>query len=43
MAAKILNKTNHNGWDFWYVLRNNKLVSINEIRKEYLEKKEEAA
>ncbi len=35
MAAKILNKTNHNGWDYWFVLRNKKLVSINDLRKTY--------
>ena len=38
MAAKVLNKINHNGWDFWYVLRDGELKSINEIRKEYWEK-----
>jgi len=34
-AAKILSKTNHNGWNYWFVKRNNKQVSINDIRKEY--------
>jgi len=38
MAAEILNKINHNGWDFWYVKRDDKLISINEIRKEYRKK-----
>lgn len=34
MSAKILNKNNNNGWDFFYVKRNNKLVSINDFRYE---------
>jgi len=38
MSAKLLQKTNHNGWDFWKVKRNKKLVSINDIRSEYLKK-----
>lgn len=32
MAAKILNKNNYNGWNFFYIKRNNKLISINEMR-----------
>ena len=35
MAAKILNKSNHNGWDYWFVKRNNEFISINDIRKQY--------
>lgn len=38
MAAKILKKNNHNGWDYWFVKRNNKLISINDIRKQYRKK-----
>jgi len=38
MAAKILNKTNHNGWDYWYVKRNSKLISINDLRNQYRKK-----
>jgi site-specific DNA-methyltransferase (adenine-specific) len=35
MAAKLLNKINHNGWEYWFVERNKRLVPIDEIRKEY--------
>lgn len=35
MSAKILGKVNNNGWDFWKVKRNNKLVPINDLRKKY--------
>ncbi len=35
-SAKILNKQNHNGWDFWYLEKNRK--SIDELRKKYREK-----
>ena len=35
ISASILDKTNNNGWDFWYVNRNNKLVSIDELRYAY--------
>ncbi|NPA11465.1 MAG: hypothetical protein GXO62_04410 [Epsilonproteobacteria bacterium] len=38
MAAKALNKTSQNGWEYWYVLRDGKPKSINEIRKEYWKK-----
>jgi len=33
ISAKILGKPSFNGWDFWYVKKVNKLVSINELRK----------
>lgn len=35
MSAKVLKAINHNGWDFWYVNRNGKLVSINTLREKY--------
>ena len=35
MSAKILRKSNNNGWDYWFVKRNNKLISINDLRKKY--------
>jgi site-specific DNA-methyltransferase (adenine-specific) len=35
MAAKMLNKTNHNGWDYWFVKRKSKFISINDLRKQY--------
>jgi len=38
LSAKLQNKINFNGWEYWYVKRDNKLISINEIRKEYWKK-----
>jgi site-specific DNA-methyltransferase (adenine-specific)/modification methylase len=38
ISAKILGRDSHNGWDFWYVLRNEKLCSIDYLRKEYAKK-----
>lgn len=35
VSAKILKETKNNGWDFWYVERENKLKSIDELRKEW--------
>ncbi len=40
MSAKILKKVNNNGWDFFFVIRDNKLKSINDFRYEYSENKE---
>ena len=44
-SAKVQNKTNHNGWDYWYCLSGNDLISIDELRnryrKEYLNGKSE--
>jgi len=37
MSAKKLGKTNHNGWDYWFVKRGDDLVSINEFRENYRE------
>ena len=34
MSAKYLNKTNNNGWDYFYV-KENGLISINELRYRY--------
>ena len=34
VSAKILNRAN-NGWDFWYVERDGKLISIDQVRKDY--------
>jgi len=36
ISAKILGKPAFNGWDFWYVKRGNKLVSINVLRKKII-------
>lgn len=35
VSAFLLNKERNNGWEFWYVLRNNKLISINDLRLKY--------
>ena len=36
ISAKILNKNANNGWDFWYIKRDNKMKSIDELRYEYI-------
>ncbi len=38
VSAKLIGKTNNNGWTFWYVERDDKLISINELRTEYRKK-----
>ena len=38
MTAKILGIITSNGWDYWYVKRNNKLVLIDKLREEYRKK-----
>lgn len=35
VSAKILQKEKNNGWLFWYVMRNNILVCIDELRMKY--------
>ena len=35
MAAKHLNKSNHNGWSYFYVEQGQRLVSIDSFRYEY--------
>ena len=40
MSAKYLNKTNNNGWDYFYIKNENQLLSINELRYQYYEKEE---
>jgi len=32
ISAYILEKTNNNGWDYWYIKRDDKVISINELR-----------
>jgi len=41
ISAKILNKTSNNGWKYWYVKRDNKLVLIDELRDLYLKERNE--
>jgi DNA modification methylase len=36
ISAKILNKPKSNGWDFWYVERNTKLICLSILRTEYV-------
>lgn len=38
VSATMLNKQSNNGWTFWYVKRKCNLVSINDLRTEYIEK-----
>lgn len=38
VSAQILNKESNNGWNFWFVQRDNKLVSIDKLRSFYEEK-----
>ena len=38
LSAKILNKESNNGWDFWNVIRDGKLVSIDNLRYDYAKK-----
>ena len=35
VSAKMLNKESHNGWDFWYIARKGKLISIDKFREKY--------
>ena len=35
VSAAILQKSNNNGWSYWYVKRKNKFISIDELRYDY--------
>jgi site-specific DNA-methyltransferase (adenine-specific)/modification methylase len=35
VSATILKKTSNNGWSYWYVKRDNKLICIDEMRYDY--------
>jgi site-specific DNA-methyltransferase (adenine-specific)/modification methylase len=37
ISAEILGKPTNNGWTFWFIKRNNKLISINELRHKILD------
>lgn len=37
VSAKLLKKNACNGWEFWFVEKEGKLISINNIRKEFAE------
>ena len=38
ISALILNKDSSNGWSFWYIKRNDKLISIDDLRYDYEQK-----
>ena len=38
VSATILKKSNNNGWSYWYVKRENKYISIDELRYDYQQK-----
>ena len=38
ISATILNKPANNGWTFWYIKRDNELISIDNLRKKLLKK-----
>lgn len=38
LSAKILNKPSNNGWTFWFVERDNNLICIDDLRKNYRKK-----
>ncbi|WP_396173002.1 site-specific DNA-methyltransferase [Flavobacterium sp.] len=35
VSAQLLGKESNNGWTFWYVKRNRKMVSIDDVREEF--------
>lgn len=35
MAAKYLNKSNHNGWNYFFICKKNTLISLDSLRYEY--------
>jgi hypothetical protein len=38
VSALVTGKEKQNGWDFWYVQRGSKMVSIDEVRHDYIRK-----
>lgn len=38
VSATILGKPANNGWEYWYVKRDDKLISINQLREEFIKK-----
>lgn len=38
LSAKLLNKNNNNGWSFFYIKRNDKLICIDDLRYKYQNK-----
>lgn len=37
-AARCLNRTNYNGWTYWYISRNGQRILIDKLREEYRNK-----
>lgn len=35
MSAKYLNKANNNGWDYFYLFRDNDFITLDSLRYEY--------
>ena len=35
MSAKLLNKANNNGWDYFYIIEKGNLISLNDLRYRY--------
>jgi len=35
ISAFAQGRENYNGWEYWYILRNDKLISINDLRYDY--------
>ena len=38
ISAQILSKVSNNGWTFWYTDKNNQLISIDDLRNQYIKK-----
>ena len=38
LSAKLLDKPSNNGWTFWYVKRNDSLLSIHQLRENYIKR-----
>ena len=36
VSAALMGKPNFNGWTFWYVLRNGRMIGIEDLRKQYI-------
>jgi hypothetical protein len=35
ISAFAQGRENYNGWEYWYILRDEKLISINDLRYDY--------
>ncbi len=41
MSAKILNKSNHNGWSYFYIKRGERFILLDELRYNYIQEQNE--